>query len=203
MAVENPAHPSVDWSRAWRADGMEFVPIICPGCGKERVYRAKDVRARIRHRGFTGICQEDRRRRTPEHAAVDWSSVARRRGAAVVDVTCPVCRETRTVLAAAVRKAIEAGKFTGRCFAHRYAGRRRAGSQPYPQHPDIDWYNRVLVEAGGRRHSRLLVTCPACGRQRAVRPHSLAQQVRSGTFDARCRADRRRVPAAAGATGRS
>ncbi len=113
-----------------------------------------------------------------------------------MDVTCPVCRETRTVLAAAVRKAIEAGKFTGRCFAHRNAGRRRAGSQPYPAHPDIDWYNRVLVEVGGRRYSRVLVTCPACGVQRAVRAYLLAQQVRSGTFDARCPADRNRAPAA-------
>lgn len=170
------------------------MPVICPDCGAERIYRAAAAACFVRRGTFTGRCKHHRRPLAgPLHPLVDWAKLRRKGSALVVAVTCPLCQEERQVNAALVRKMLEDGTFTGRCKRHCWFGKTR-GRKPRPEHPDVDWNDRMMVTLpDGSQRLRGVITCPVCRERRPVTLRSLEQMVRWGTLDARCAPHRVKV----------
>jgi len=125
------------------------------------------------------------RQSRPPHECVDWATTARdSSGQLRVAVHCPACAGPRMELAKSVRTRILDGTFTGRCRQHRLSS---GGSVARPfDHPSIDWNATRRTAAG----LRVQVTCPHCQQSRDVDARAVRQQLRTGKFTGRCRADR-------------
>jgi hypothetical protein len=112
-----------------------------------------------------------------------------RDGIQCVQVTCPVCGESREIEAKAVRNQLRRGTFTGRCFHDRLIAKAQT-ARPAPV--GFDWDDReVVTEARGRRRTMVRIKCPHCDAIRLGHPSHVARAIESGTFKLECSFHRR------------
>lgn len=124
----------------------------------------------------------------PEHPQVNWFILSRdKRQHVTVEVTCPICGQTRMCAAYDVARRVREGKFTGRCAADRTVGKMRSdnyiGRQP---HPAVDWSNMQLQVVGKQRTNHVRVTCPICNESRWGQVQVIAAAIAKGNFTGKC-----------------
>jgi len=192
---DQPPHSSVDWSTLRMGLGGKVVSVTCPVCGEVTLRPAKEVRSRIKRGIMTGLCRRDGKRQVkklreeplPEHALIDWQSLAPSLTGPRVRVVCPVCGEGRMVDAKNVRRQLRQQVFTGRCPQDRLVGRSRAGNPPLPSHAGVEWTNlQIVVEGDGRRRAMIRVTCPVCGELTLYDRRRLVALIAKGRFRVAC-----------------